>query len=85
MRWRLGFAALLAIIGGTGGAHSYPDRPVTIILSLGAGTGMDTTVRLYVGLMPIEMPTIEGAREYIKAEQKKWGSLVRKLGLQGSQ
>lgn len=47
MRWRAGIIALSVMIGGAGVAHSYPDRPVTIILSLGAGTGMDTTVRLY--------------------------------------
>jgi tripartite-type tricarboxylate transporter receptor subunit TctC len=28
-------------------AESYPSRPVTIIVSLAAGTGMDTLVRLY--------------------------------------
>jgi tripartite-type tricarboxylate transporter receptor subunit TctC len=28
-------------------AESYPTRPVTIIVSLAAGTGMDTLVRLY--------------------------------------
>ena len=28
-------------------ADNYPSRPVTIIVSLAAGTGMDTLVRLY--------------------------------------
>jgi tripartite-type tricarboxylate transporter receptor subunit TctC len=38
-----------------------------------------------LGLIPIDTPSIEGMRAYIKAEQEKWGSLVRKLGLEGSQ
>src|SRR3954464_707771 len=38
-----------------------------------------------LGLIPIETPTVEGIRAYIKSEQEKWGSLVRKLGLEGSQ
>jgi tripartite-type tricarboxylate transporter receptor subunit TctC len=29
------------------GAQSYPARPITVIVSLAAGTGMDTLVRLY--------------------------------------
>jgi len=28
-------------------ANNYPTRPITIIVSLAAGTGMDTLVRLY--------------------------------------
>ena len=28
-------------------AQNYPTRPITIIVSLAAGTGMDTLVRLY--------------------------------------
>jgi tripartite-type tricarboxylate transporter receptor subunit TctC len=38
-----------------------------------------------LGLIPIETPTVDGIRDYIKSEQEKWGSLVRKLGLEGSQ
>lgn len=36
------------------------------------------------GQVPIDTPSIEGIQEYIKAEQDKWGSLVRRLGLAGS-
>jgi tripartite-type tricarboxylate transporter receptor subunit TctC len=38
-----------------------------------------------IGLLPIESPSVDGIRTYIKSEQEKWGSLVRKLGLEGSQ
>ena len=38
-----------------------------------------------IGLLPIDSPSIEGIRQYIKSEQDKWGSLVKKLGLEGSQ
>ena len=38
-----------------------------------------------LGLIPFETPTADGIRAYIKSEQEKWGSLVRKLGLEGSQ
>jgi putative tricarboxylic transport membrane protein len=38
-----------------------------------------------IGLLPLDSPPIEGIRAYIKSEQEKWGSLVRKLGLEGSQ
>ena len=38
-----------------------------------------------LGLIPFETPTVDGIRDYIKSEREKWGSLVRKLGLEGSQ
>jgi len=38
-----------------------------------------------LGLIPFDTPPIDGVRAYIKSEQQKWGSLVRKLGLEGSQ
>ncbi len=37
------------------------------------------------GQVPVETPSVEEIRTYIKAEQDKWGSLVRRLGLEGSQ
>ena len=43
--------ALLALTvmqpGAPALAQSYPSRPVTIIVPLAAGTGMDTLARLY--------------------------------------
>jgi len=53
MSWsrRAGFAVALALamspLHWRAHAESYPSRPVTIIVSLAAGTGMDTLVRLY--------------------------------------
>jgi len=38
-----------------------------------------------LGLLPIDIGSIDEMRAYIKAENEKWGSLVRKLGLEGSQ
>jgi tripartite-type tricarboxylate transporter receptor subunit TctC len=38
-----------------------------------------------LGLIPIEIDTVDGMRGYIRSEAEKWGSLVRQLGLQGSQ
>jgi tripartite-type tricarboxylate transporter receptor subunit TctC len=38
-----------------------------------------------LGLIPFDTPDVAGIQAYIKAEQQKWGELVRKLGLEGSQ
>ena len=38
-----------------------------------------------VGLIPNPSPDVDGIRAYIKSEQDKWSSLVKKLGLAGSQ
>jgi tripartite-type tricarboxylate transporter receptor subunit TctC len=38
-----------------------------------------------IGLLPLDSPPLDGIRAYIRAEQEKWGSLVKKLGLEGSQ
>ena len=38
-----------------------------------------------VGLIPQDIVPVESQRTYIKAEGEKWGTLVRKLGLEGSQ
>jgi hypothetical protein len=36
-------------------------------------------------LIPLDIASVEQSRAYIKAEGEKWGSLVRKLGLEASQ
>jgi tripartite-type tricarboxylate transporter receptor subunit TctC len=38
-----------------------------------------------IGLIPYETPSVEGIQAYIKAETVKWGGVVRKLGLEGSE
>ena len=38
-----------------------------------------------VGLIPLDIAPVESQTAYIKAEGEKWGTLVRKLGLEGSQ
>ena len=38
-----------------------------------------------IGLIPIDIASVDEMRSYIKSENDKWGSLVRKLGLEGSQ
>jgi tripartite-type tricarboxylate transporter receptor subunit TctC len=36
-------------------------------------------------LIPLTPASVEDTQQYIAAEAKKWGDLVRKLGLAGSQ
>jgi tripartite-type tricarboxylate transporter receptor subunit TctC len=38
-----------------------------------------------IGLIPFDTPSIEELRAYRRSEQEKWGGLVKKLGLEGSQ
>ncbi len=38
-----------------------------------------------LGLLALPTPSIEGVQQYMRAEREKWGSLVRSLGLAGSQ
>ena len=38
-----------------------------------------------IGLIPNATPSVEGIQAYVKAETEKWGTLVRQLGLAGSQ
>ena len=38
-----------------------------------------------IGLIPFDTPSVDDMRTYIKSENVKWGSLVEKLGLKGSQ
>ncbi len=38
-----------------------------------------------IGLIPFDSPSIEGIQRYIVSEEAKWGGIVKKLGLQGSQ
>jgi tripartite-type tricarboxylate transporter receptor subunit TctC len=38
-----------------------------------------------IGLLPIEPPSVAETQAYLASEREKWGSLVKKLGLEGSQ
>jgi len=38
-----------------------------------------------IGLIPIDTPPVDGINAYMKDERAKWGALVEKLGLKGSQ
>jgi tripartite-type tricarboxylate transporter receptor subunit TctC len=38
-----------------------------------------------IGLIPIETPSVAGINDYIKSERVKWGALVDRIGLRGSQ
>jgi len=38
-----------------------------------------------LGLIPVELASIEAMQAYIKSETDKWGALVRKVGLEGTQ
>jgi tripartite-type tricarboxylate transporter receptor subunit TctC len=38
-----------------------------------------------IGLIPFDTLGVDELRAYRKAEQEKWGALVKKLGLEGSQ
>jgi tripartite-type tricarboxylate transporter receptor subunit TctC len=49
MSWLRGILLACAVLGmpGQAQAQTYPSKPITIIVSLAAGTGMDTLVRIY--------------------------------------
>jgi tripartite-type tricarboxylate transporter receptor subunit TctC len=38
-----------------------------------------------LGLVPTDTPSVEGITTYLAEERAKWGALVRKLGLEGTQ
>lgn len=38
-----------------------------------------------LGLLPLETPSLADTRAYVASERTKWGALVRKLGLEGTQ
>lgn len=37
-----------------------------------------------IGLIPVDTPSVDGIQKYFTSERDKWGTLVRKLGLEGS-
>ena len=57
------------------GVGDYPNRPITIVVSLGAGTGMDVLVRLYADKLsqslgkPVVVENKPGAATMLAAAQ----------------
>jgi tripartite-type tricarboxylate transporter receptor subunit TctC len=131
-------------------AQDYPTRPITIVVPLAPGSGLDSLVRVYanklqqslgqpvivenkpgaalmlaaqyvakatpggytllvstssamainlilykkvnydaakdfIGLLPIDRPSVADTETYLAGERQKWSDLVRKLALEGSQ
>ena len=38
-----------------------------------------------IGLLPLNPPSLPDTEKYLASEREKWGSLVKKLGLEGTQ
>jgi tripartite-type tricarboxylate transporter receptor subunit TctC len=38
-----------------------------------------------IGLLPLDTPSLDDTRAYLASEREKWGSLVKKLGLEATQ
>ena len=37
-----------------------------------------------IGLLPVDLPDVDGIQKYLASEREKWGSLVKQLGLAGT-
>ncbi|CAN0449245.1 unnamed protein product, partial [Phaeothamnion confervicola] len=46
-RGALAALAVAAVSGGSAGAQTYPTKPITIVVPLAAGSGMDSIVRMF--------------------------------------
>src|ERR1700676_2227434 len=74
--WILLGAALLGLPAPSrAGAETYPSRPITIVVSLAAGSGMDTVTRLYADKLsealgkPVIVENKPGAATTLAANQ----------------
>ena len=38
-----------------------------------------------IGLIPVDSPSVEGIQKYIADEDAKWGAVIRRLGLAGTE
>jgi hypothetical protein len=38
-----------------------------------------------IGLLPVGAPSLDEINKFIGSEREKWGTLLRKLGLEGTQ
>ena len=53
----LGLALAGLLAPARAGAETYPSRPITIVVSLAAGSGMDTITRLYADKLSAALGT----------------------------
>src|SRR3954463_4467867 len=73
--WTLLCGALLGLLASSAGAEDYPSRPITIVVSLAAGSGMDTITRLYADKLsealgkPVIVENKTGAATTLAANQ----------------
>src|ERR1044072_3567064 len=74
--WTLLCAALLALLAkAPASAEDYPSRPITIVVSLAAGSGMDAITRLYAEKLseafgkPVIVENKPGAATTLAAQQ----------------
>jgi hypothetical protein len=37
------------------------------------------------GMLPMDNPSVEGLQDFIKAEIMRWGAVVRRAGLEGTE
>src|SRR5258708_691974 len=74
-RWTLLGLLLALLTPAPAGAEDYPSRPVTIVVSLAAGSGMDTITRLYADKLsealgkPVIVENKPGAATTLAANQ----------------
>ena len=50
-----------------------------------SATGPGAEAGVVFGLLPLDTPSLDDTRAYLASEREKWGSLVKKLGLEATQ
>ena len=73
--WTLLCSVLLGLLASAARADDYPSRPITIVVSLAAGSGMDAITRLYADKLsealgkPVIVENKPGAATTLAANQ----------------
>ena len=73
--WTLLCGVLLGLLASSARADDYPSRPITIVVSLAAGSGMDAITRLYADRLsealgkPVIVENKPGAATTLAANQ----------------
>jgi len=73
--WTLLCGVLLGLLASAARADDYPSRPITIVVSLAAGSGMDAITRLYADKLsealgkPVIVENNPGAATTLAANQ----------------